>query len=148
MTGRPDLVVISCGGKKANHPAPAWKLYTGPYFRECRTAARALRATHGYRILSALHGLVEPSTVLAPYEKRMGQPGSVTAEVLRRQAEDSGLHDLEHVVILAGRDYVTAARAVWPHACAPLLEAPGLGHQRSLLFKIQMRGTVECTPSP
>ncbi|MEU5834495.1 DUF6884 domain-containing protein [Streptomyces diacarni] len=142
---RPDLVVISCGVKKRPHRAPAANLYTGSYFLQMKAAAQSLRATHGYRILSALHGLVEPATKLDPYNKRMGQPGSVTGDVVRAQAEATSLLGLAKVVILAGRDYMTVARAAWPDACTPLAEAPGMGYQKRLLFQIQMRGRVECT---
>jgi hypothetical protein len=146
MSEHPDLVVIFCGGKKLPHKAPAAQLYTGGYFTACRDAARSLRPVHGWRILSALHGLLDPRTEIEPYDKRMGQPGSVTPERLVEQAHTAGLLDLDRVVVLAPRDYVTAARSVWPNACAPLLTAPGLGYQKQLLFKIQMRGRVECTP--
>lgn len=148
MDDRPDLVVISCGGKKLPHRAPAAHLYTGGYFTACRDAARSLRAVHGWRILSALHGLLDPRTVIEPYDKRMGQPGSITPDQLQEQAATAGLIDLPRVIVLAPKDYVAVARAAWPDACTPLLGVPGLGYQKQLLSQIQMRGRVECpTPS-
>ncbi|MEU1815164.1 DUF6884 domain-containing protein [Streptomyces roseifaciens] len=145
-TRRPELVVIS-GGKNLRQLAPACLLYTGSYFRACRDAARSLRATHGYRILSALHGIVDPRTELDPYDLRMGQSGCVTGSTVRAQAETAGLLNLPNVIIRASRAYVETARTAWPDACAPLAAAPGLGHQLVLLSKIQMRGSAECTPS-
>lgn len=141
----PDLVVISCGGKKRNHPAPAALLYTGGYFTSCRAAARSLRPTHGWRILSALHGLLDPHTVIAPYDKRIGQPGSITPQQFRTQVQAAGLAHLQHVIVLAPRNYVDVARTAWPNACTPLAGLPGLGYQRQRLFEIQMRGHAECT---
>src|SRR5690349_4767772 len=79
-----DLVVVPCGGKKLNHSAPAGELYIGSYHRACRRAAEALRPAR-ILILSALHGLVELDQVLAPYDLRMGQPGSVTESMLTEQ---------------------------------------------------------------
>lgn len=146
MTERPDLAVISCGGKKLPYKAPAARLYIGGYSTACRDAARSLRAVHGWRILSALHGLLNPRTEIEPYDKRMGQPGSITPERFREQVQAANLLDLGHVVLLASKDYVDVTRGTWPDACAPLLSAPGLGYQKQLLFQIQMRGHVACTP--
>ncbi|MGW9410279.1 DUF6884 domain-containing protein [Streptomyces diastaticus] len=143
---RPDLVVISCGGKKRPHPAPAGHLYTGGYFTSCRDAARSLRPVHGWLILSALHGFLRPATVIEPYDQRMGQPDSVTPARLLEQATAAHLLDLRHVVVLAPKLYADAARTVWPDACTPLVGLAGLGYQRQLLARIQMRGHVECTP--
>ena len=81
------VYVIPCGAAKLSHPAPARELYTGAMFRHTLAAARALAGTgDAVLILSAEHGLVDPAAVIAPYEQKMGQPGSVTAAELARQA--------------------------------------------------------------
>ncbi|MEU1592879.1 DUF6884 domain-containing protein [Streptomyces sp. NPDC005708] len=75
-------------------------------------------------MLSALHGLAMLDEWLKPYDLRMGQPGSVTAERLRAQARALGVDAAQDVTVLAGSVYALAARAVWPHAATPLA---GLG---------------------
>ena len=66
-----------CGSRKLDRPAPAGEMYVGSYDRACARAA----AARGGRVLiiSAKHGLLDPATVIEPYDLRMGQPGSVTA---------------------------------------------------------------------
>lgn len=78
------LYVVPCGAEKRDQLAPARLLYTSHHFG--RTLAAAEHLAHldtedGYQasvlILSALHGLVDPNRPLAPYDVRMGDPGSV-----------------------------------------------------------------------
>lgn len=127
-TGR--VVVIPCGAAKLDRPAPAGQLYTGSFHRACRKAADALaQPGDTVLVLSALHGLVPLDRVLAPYELRMGQAGSVTGDQLRAQARELGVDTTRQVVVLAGAAYTAAARQVWPGAAAPLEGAAGMGYQ-------------------
>ncbi|WP_241962101.1 DUF6884 domain-containing protein [Rhodococcus opacus] len=99
----PPLVVIPCGARKAAVPMPAGALYLGSYHRLCQKAAVRLTPRENIRILSGLHGLLNLDTVTAPYEMRLGEPGSVTADTVYEQAAAQSLLDAEDVVILAGR---------------------------------------------
>lgn len=83
-------IIIPCGAAKLDRPAPARDLYTGQMFRHTLHAAQTEADAIGGRvlILSAQHGLIDPDTVIAPYNTRMGQPGSVTPGTIARQAED------------------------------------------------------------
>ncbi|MEK9521443.1 hypothetical protein MIU24_18915 [Streptomyces venezuelae] len=131
------LVIIPCGSTKLDHAAPAADLYVGSYHRACARAAAALTANGGtVLILSALHGLVPLDRVLDPYEMRMGDKGSVTPDVLREQARALGVDTAANVTILAGLSYATPALAVWPHADAPLVGLPGMGHHMRALAQI------------
>jgi hypothetical protein len=127
-----------CGARKLAEPAPAGQLYTGSYHQACRRAAAALTTPDRILILSALHGLLPLEQVIAPYELRMGQPGSIAASALRRQAEQLHLVDEQQVIVLAGQAYTTAALAAWPAAATPL--AGGLGRQLAVLAGIARSG--------
>lgn len=61
--------------------------------------------------------------MIAPYDLRMGQPGSIQPAALRRQAEQLHLVDQQQVIALAGAAYTAAVRQVWPHATTPLAPA-------------------------
>lgn len=90
--------MIPCGAEKLDHAAPARDLYVGTMFRHT-LAAVAANASHdeqdGYAtrilILSARYGLVELDTVIAPYQQRMADPGSITADELTAQALALGI---------------------------------------------------------
>lgn len=88
-----DFLVVPCGGEKLSRAAPARDLYVGQMFRN--TLGAALAEAEGtdaeILVLSALHGLVRLDQVLEPYDVRMGDAGSVTAERLRAQAEALGI---------------------------------------------------------
>jgi DGQHR domain-containing protein len=58
--------LVACAKTKADGPRPAAELYASPLFR--KAAAYCRRSYNDWFILSALHGLVEPSTILAPYD--------------------------------------------------------------------------------
>ncbi|WP_405759474.1 hypothetical protein OG234_13335 [Streptomyces sp. NBC_01420] len=131
------LIVIPCAARKLTVPAPAGQLYQGSYHRACRQTADALTATGGTTvILSGRYGLLTLDRVIAPYELRMGDAGSVTADQLRDQAHALRLTAARTVVVLAGARYVAAARAVWPHALAPLT-GRGIGHQLQRLVELR-----------
>ena len=65
-TAQLDLVLIGCVKLKLAHDAPAENLYVSPLFRRRRVYAE--RSGKPWFILSALHGLVSPEQVLAPYD--------------------------------------------------------------------------------
>ncbi|WP_431728506.1 DUF6884 domain-containing protein [Verrucosispora sp. TAA-831] len=106
--------VIPCGGRKLGQPAAARDLYTGSMFRHTldnakRSARLDTEATGRparVLILSALHGLVELDTVLAPYDLRMDSPGSVTAARLAEQATALGIEWGAEVYALLPRPYL------------------------------------------
>lgn len=112
-----DLVVIPCGRRKLTHPAPAIDVYDGEYFRRFLRAARVLARGDDpkVRILSAKHGLIPLTRYVAPYNVRMGEPGSVDVDKVRAQALDQGLLDAERVALLCAHRYADLASQVWPH---------------------------------
>ncbi len=135
------LVLIPCGGKKAETPAPARDLYIGSQFKAGWKAAHAL--SDRVLILSALHGLVDPDDMVAPYDLKMGQAGSVTSARLTRQAASLGVLDETDVVLLLPRAYAEVALDVWPSA-EWVFRAPrlGIGRQRAMLVKIAETGRL------
>lgn len=62
-------ILVSCAATKLDHPATAADLYTSPLFIKARSYAEA--SGHPWFILSARHGLVEPTTVLEPYDLKL-----------------------------------------------------------------------------
>ncbi|MFD9006250.1 DUF6884 domain-containing protein [Streptomyces sp. NPDC059582] len=129
---RPELVVIPCGSRKLDRPAPAADMYVGSYHRACRKGAEALRPDR-LLILSARHGLLDLDDVIEPYDTPHGAVGSVTARLLREQATLRGIMGLDPVVALGGARHVGLVRAIWPHARTPLAGTRGMGEQMARL---------------
>lgn len=65
------IVLISCSKSKLDKRAPARELYTGTLFKK----AVAWAERHGYEwyVISALHGLVTPNQIIAPYDYSLNQ---------------------------------------------------------------------------
>ncbi|WP_349307044.1 DUF6884 domain-containing protein [Rhodococcus sp. USK13] len=82
---------------------PAGALYLGSYHRLCQKAAVRLTPRKHIRILSGLHGLLNLDTVTAPYEMRLGELGSITADTVHEQAAAHGLLDTDDVIVLRSR---------------------------------------------
>lgn len=136
---RRKVVIVGCGRAKAAHPATAGELYTGSYHAACRRAAAARAGADGtILILSAKHGLLALDERVEPYELRMGQAGSVTADQVRQQAAARGLLDAQ-VTVLAGRAYARLVAQVWPHAVQPLAGTRGIGEQLHRLTRMATR---------
>jgi len=96
--------LISCSSAKLAHPAPARELYCSPLFR--LSLSHAEGACSVVYVLSALHGLVELDTVIAPYNRRIG--GKAEREAWARRIASSLIakhgRDIAYLV-LAGADY-------------------------------------------
>jgi hypothetical protein len=63
------VILVSCAATKLDRPAPAADFYTSPLFGKARSYAET--TGHPWFILSARHGLVEPTTVLEPYDTKL-----------------------------------------------------------------------------
>lgn len=137
------LLMLSCSALKAAAPAPAMELYRGVLYQTFASHVRG-GAAPAVVILSALHGFIESSATISPYEQRMD----------KRRAD----HFIEHlnqcrqgihwppvasgVFLAGGHDYrrVMRAAAAAIGAQLPVTEVSGgIGMQRSQLGKF-LRG--------
>lgn len=134
------IVVVPCGAQKLTTAAAAGQLYTSPHFALVYRAACKLAAKQSgrVRILSALHGLVEPWTVIEPYDVKMGDPASIApaaiAEQLRRLNPTT-------ITTMLPRAYAEALDAAVELNGGPDLidlyaEAPGIGYQRGVASRL------------
>jgi hypothetical protein len=64
------VVLVACSAKKLEHAAPARELYQGTRFKLSYQYAEQLQPRSIF-ILSARHGLVQPNTMLEPYEQTL-----------------------------------------------------------------------------
>lgn len=97
--------LVGCVKSKRASPAPARDLYTSALFRGARCFVE--RSCDRWFILSALHGLLDPETVIEPYERTL----TTASRAERRRWAERVLAQLERVL---GRDlsrYVFEAHA-------------------------------------
>lgn len=99
------VALVACAAKKQPQPAPARELYVSPWFR----FARAYVEAQGWPwfILSARHGLLNPSQVIEPYNLTLSR---LSPKLRLLWALDVGcriqkLPWPERIVILAGERY-------------------------------------------
>jgi hypothetical protein len=125
---RPHLVVVPCAMRKSGQAvAPAGEMYVGSYHLAARRAAAALAGSEDrVAILSAKFGLLWPSDRILDYDLRAGQPGTISAQTLRRQAHHLAVTGCR-VTVLAGSRYAALARQVWGELRHPLAGARGIG---------------------
>lgn len=100
------LVLVSCVRSKQTRPVPARELYTSVWFRKVRAILEASDAS--WFILSALHGLVRPDTILAPYEHTLNSASVAERRAWARRTLDELLPVLSkerRVVFFAGQRY-------------------------------------------
>ena len=69
MTSTITVGLIACGKSKADQPSPARSLYTGPLFKAA--SGYAEQTYDRWYVVSALHGLVDPDSLLSPYDRTM-----------------------------------------------------------------------------
>jgi len=97
-----SITLIQCTNSKRDHAAPAQKLYDqSTYFNKMRAWAEYRGAP--WFILSAKHGLLNPETVIEPYDER-GISESQAIEIADKLADMR----VDVVNITAGMDYTDA----------------------------------------
>ena len=100
------LYLVSCVGKKGNRPVSAKDLYRSTWFKLARSWVE--REVAPWYILSALHGLVHPDTVIAPYDETLNTMPVVArrgwAKRVNSQLAEM-LPNVDEVVIFAGQRY-------------------------------------------
>lgn len=100
------LALISCVSQKRSSPSPACDLYVSQWFRKARAFVEA--CGYPWLILSAEHGLLDPATVVAPYERTLNtMPIAERKAWAERVASalEPRLVGVERVVALAGDRY-------------------------------------------
>lgn len=122
---------MGCGKRKAARPLPARDLYTGTLFKLARRYAE--RKCDLWFVLSAKHGVVAPTRVIAPYETSMA---SLTKEERKawgeRASEVLKSYPDAVFVFLAGNDYALAIEGL--RANRPL-DGLGIGRRMAWLKK-------------
>lgn len=101
-------VLVSCVGEKTNEPAKAKDLYKSDWFVKARRYAEE----HGdnWYILSALHGLLNPSEVIAPYEATLNAMPKSEREKWAKMVSvkiNKTIKRGSRLVVLAGDKYRT-----------------------------------------
>lgn len=122
--------LVACGSRKATEERPAQDLYTGGLFRAAR--AWAEQSPDGlWGIVSAKHGILLPTTPLAPYN-HTADMGSIARAVGRgiRLAVGTPLE------VAAPERYYRAIRLHYPGALWMFAELPDkrMGYQRHWLL--------------
>ena len=141
------VYVVPCGAAKLDHAAPASDLYIGGQFRYVLNAALELADgdRNRVRILSALHGLLELDTVVAPYDVKMGQAGSITARKVRGQLNAIKRNTDLHLVALTPNAYSNKLTAAVNDATQPMqgvrlttafAGSRGIGEQRGRVAEL------------
>lgn len=116
---RNRIALVSCVASKGASTLRAEELYQSNWFRHARALARS--AFDSWFILSAKHGLLNPSQVIAPYDLALRDLDDEESKVWAALVADKLSKTIgrpSEVMLLAGSDYRSKL--------APLLEA--LGH--------------------
>lgn len=132
--------MVACSAEKLDTTSPAADLYTGSMFRIAWSAATAEAEASGGRvlILSALHGLLDPATLVAPYDCKLGDDRSIEADELAAQIADTGIiAEADDVYAFLPNGYLdlldSALRSLDFTPPAPVFEATcGIGEHRKV----------------
>ncbi|MFL6284574.1 MAG: DUF6884 domain-containing protein [Pyrinomonadaceae bacterium] len=108
------LLLLSCSArkKKPDGLVPAWELYDGVAFQVVKRVARerGLPTCTDLLILSALHGVIEPSTPIGYYDLRMTSAAAAAQRAmnLTRLRELTAGKTYGEIYLMMGRTYLEA----------------------------------------
>lgn len=129
-------VLVSCVGKKHDRASPAGDLYQSEWFKKARSYAEMVG--HRWYILSAEHGLLDPSQVIEPYEMTLNTMDLPTrqewAQRVMCQIADN-IHTGK-VIILAGkkyREFLSGSMQDHGYSVEVPMEGLGIGQQLAWL---------------
>lgn len=143
MNAPQTVHLVACCSKKLSTPAPARELYCSPLFLKTRAVVEA--TGQPWFILSARHGLVEPTQVLEPYNWSLKDSGKRLREAWGSRAMSSLNHKMGRsvrLVLWAGHDYRDALHwGIRHHLCWSIeqvvpLKGLGIGQQLQRLDQI------------
>ncbi|KAB2681186.1 MULTISPECIES: DUF6884 domain-containing protein [Brucella] len=132
------LHLVACVKAKASHPMPAADLYQSAWFKKARAYVEARNAP--WFILSALHGLVDPKVVIAPYDMTLigmsSHERDAWGQRVIAQLQERQISTNTEIVVLAGEKY-RKPLAGWlgDRATVPM-RGLGIGEQLSWLKHI------------
>jgi hypothetical protein len=138
------LFVIPCGAEKATQAAPARELYRGSAFQlqlvaaeaEAEATRRDLGVEARVLILSALHGLIGPDEIVAPYDVRMDSGDSIPAAALAASAILQGITEGDEIYSMLPAAYrarlAQATELIGVGVQNVYEAAPGIGFQRGV----------------
>lgn len=106
MGNRTTATVIPCGAAKVNETTTARELYIGSMFKDgIRTADKLGNETF---ILSAKYGIIHETTLVQPYNVKMGDAGTISTHELRCQVEQMVNHGIEELDCFLPKQYFKA----------------------------------------
>lgn len=135
---RRRICLVSCSKSKRDSPAQARDLYTSPIFKKSIAAASCL--ADRVFIVSAKHGLLAPTKIVAPYDQtfvRMDRD-AIDAWIEGVREQLTLIEPFDEVIVLAGQTYVNAIRAALPSAVRVVTPLEGLG----LGFRLRKLGEM------
>jgi cytoplasmic iron level regulating protein YaaA (DUF328/UPF0246 family) len=140
MSNELPLVIISCGDKKLDHPAPAHQLYSGMYFQSMLSYGLSITTLDNIKIVSAKYGLIPAEQIIEPYQLHITNKRAIHASKIYQQAKEQKLLDREQVVLVSGQNYAELMLLIWPKAIN-ILKGRGFinaqrGYLKSILGKI------------
>lgn len=143
----PTVALVSCVKSKRASPAPAADLYTSALFRSLRRYAEA--NADSWFILSAEHGLLRPTEVVAPYERTLNRMRKADRAAWAERVQRQLLQELPagaDVIVLAGERYreglIPFLREQGFRVSVPL-EGLSFGRQLQRLKELEASGYAE-----
>lgn len=119
------IIIVACGTPRHDQRTLARRMDRRKQFREALDSAHTRTSPNKILIFSAKYGLLGLNDVVEPYTVRLGEEGSVTAEIVSEQARHLSLLPQQEVVEIIG-----SAKVVSFLSHIFDLEEPGLPEAR------------------
>jgi hypothetical protein len=119
---KPRLVLVGCVKSKVGHRAAAKDLYASPLWSRRRGYAESTGLP--WAILSAEHGMVDPETMLEPYDRYLGKESAAFRRRWSKDAAAQVLARLDGLGLLAVE--IHAGSAYVDNGLAARLKAAGV----------------------
>jgi hypothetical protein len=127
-----DVGLVACSRTKLSRAAPARELYCSPLFRAARAYAERRYGPDRWLIVSAQNGLVQPDTVIEPYDMMLAELSPVERSAWTKRVGDTLTARFTPTTVLwlhAGAVYRSALTGTVPNPTRSPLAGVRIGQQ-------------------
>ncbi|MEA3248410.1 MAG: hypothetical protein U9Q73_01765 [Nanoarchaeota archaeon] len=127
-------IIASCSQKKLNHKAPAIELNQGQLFRSIKKLAA--KNNFDVKILSGKYGLLDPATIIEPYNQKITSKRQILDISLKISVKiNQVIKDYDKIIVIMGSNYRKVLEPFYTDKFIIVFDKRGIGGYLQLVSK-------------
>jgi len=134
MSKKQICIIAGCSQKKLPYKAPAIELNQGQLFRSIRKLA--IKNNFDMKILSGKYGLLDPATIIEPYNQKIRSKKDILDISLKISDKiNQVIKDYDKIIVIMGSDYRKVLEPFFNEKFIVVFDKRGIGGYLQLVSK-------------